>query len=641
MNSRIGRKLLISVILCIVLTVAVVNTTTIFRSTAHSDSLMLMHTQSSLNILKHRFDEQINKLEEIYDVLDASSAVTIDYVERTDQAWKDQELSSTEFAAIYENPDKIVWQSDSYNLSDFSTGKVGANGYSGIVNDSGAGLTIQFTRPVVRDGIIVGSIVIGQSLTANEWLDQIKSEISTEVTIFSGKTRYATTIFDASGKRAVGTDMAAEVASTVIDEGENYQGTANILGQKHYVCYEPFKDINGNIVGAFFAGYSSAESDELKGSMIFISIIIAVIVAGVALIIISTISVNMILKPIKEAEKLADSMSKGNLSEPNSNFKFGNDELGDFVRKLEKTKKTLNEYITDINHVLGDMAAGDFTTQPQVEYIGDFASINVAFNDIESSLHDIIGSIGMSSKDVMSGSSQIAEGSKGLADGTTKQAAAIQELSASLNEIADKVESSAANAADANKISGQSSEKIKYQNGEIENMLAAMNEIKDRSDKIRNIIKAIDDIAFQTNILSLNAAVEAARAGEAGKGFAVVADEVRTLAAKSAESAQQTGTLINATIEAVDKGTEIAKTTAEIMKEVNELSDRTNTYINDISMAMDEEANSIEQVKVGIEQISTVVQQNSATAEETAAACAELSGQSSNLEMQINKLKVK
>ncbi|MDE7280153.1 MAG: methyl-accepting chemotaxis protein, partial [Ruminiclostridium sp.] len=251
-----------------------------------------------------------------------------------------------------------------------------------------------------------------------------------------------------------------------------------------------------------------------------------------------------------------------------------------------------------------------------------------------------IGSIGQSSKDVMMGSQQIAEGSKGLADGTTKQAAAIQELSASLNEIAEKVESSAANAADASQVSRQSSEKIKYQNGEIENMLAAMNEIKERSDKIRNIIKAIDDIAFQTNILALNAAVEAARAGEAGKGFSVVADEVRTLAAKSAESAQQTGTLITATIEAVDKGTEIANTTAGIMKEVNELSARTDAYISDISIAMEEESSSIEQVKIGIEQISTVVQQNSATAEETAASCAELSNQSYNLEMQIDKLKV-
>lgn len=640
MNSRIGRKLLISIILCIILTVAIVISVTISRSTAHSDSLMLMHTESGLNILKQRFNDQLDELSDLYDVMEASDVVLPNDVSGAKEIWDSLEHSESDFAAFYDTNGSIFWQTDNYSLASFSVSKVGRTGFSGIVKDSAAGLTMQYVQPITDGGVTVGSAVIGRNLNETNWLDQIKNEISTEVTIFNGKTRYSTTVVDASGKRAVGTDMSAAVASAVIDEGNNYNGTADILGQKHYVCYEPIKDVDNNIVGAFFAGYSSAESDSLKNSMIFTSIIVAVIVAGIALIIISVISVKAILVPIKEAEKLADSMSKGNLSDPDLNFKFGNDELGDFVRKLEFTKKTLNEYITDISRVLSDMASGDFTSEPQVEYIGDFASINTAFYEIERSLRDIIGSIGQSSKDVMMGSSQIAEGSKGLAEGTTKQAAAIQELSASLNEIADKVESSASSAADASKISQQSSEKIKYQNGEIENMLAAMNEIKERSDKIQNIIKAIDDIAFQTNILALNAAVEAARAGEAGKGFAVVADEVRTLAAKSAESAQQTGTLINATIEAVDKGTEIAHTTADIMKEVNELSNRTNTYINEISSAMEEEASSIEQVKTGIEQISTVVQQNSATAEETAASCAELSGQASNLEMQIDKLKV-
>lgn len=640
MNSRIGRKLLISIILCIVLTVAIVITVTISRSTSHSDSLMLMHTQSGLNVLKQRFNDQLDELEDLFDVLEASDVILPNDASGAQEVWDSLEHGESDFVAFYDTNGSIYWKTDNYNLGSFSVNKVGRTGYSGIVSDSTAGLTIQYTQPITDGGVTVGLAVVGRNLNETDLLDQIKNEISTEVTVFNGKTRYATTIIDASGNRAVGTDMSAKVASVVIDEGNNYQGTADILGQKHYVCYEPIKDVDNNIVGAFFAGYSSAESDSLKNSMIFTSIIVAVIVAGIALVIISVISVKAILVPIQEAEKLADSMSKGNLSDPNPDFHFANDELGDFVRKLEFTKKTLNEYISDINHVLTEMSVGNFTAEPQIEYIGDFKSINTAFYEIERSLREIIGSIGQSSKDVMLGSSQIAEGSKGLADNTTKQAAAIQELSASLNEIADKVESSAANAADASQVSQQSSEKIKYQNGEIENMLSAMDEIKERSDKIRNIIKAIDDIAFQTNILALNAAVEAARAGEAGKGFAVVADEVRTLAAKSAESAQQTGTLITATIEAVDKGTQIAHTTAEIMKEVNELSARTDAYISDISTAMEEEASSIEQVKIGIEQISTVVQQNSATAEETAASCAELSGQSSNLEMQIDKLKV-
>lgn len=171
-------------------------------------------------------------------------------------------------------------------------------------------------------------------------------------------------------------------------------------------------------------------------------------------------------------------------------------------------------------------------------------------------------------------------------------------------------------------------------------MLAAMNEIKKKSDEIQNIIKAIDDIAFQTNILALNAAVEAGRAGEAGKGFSVVADEVRNLAAKSAESAKQTDDLISAAIAAVQKGNDIAKQTADTMKEVTEFTKETNRYISDIADASGEQANSIEQIKVGIEEISAVVQQNSATAEQTASACASLNAEASNLETRIELLKV-
>ncbi len=638
MKSRIGRKLLISVILCIVLTVAIVNTTTIFRSTAHSDSLMLMHTESSLNILIHRLDEQLNKCKSILEVLETSDVMVNS--SRADYIWDSQEKPEGVFGAFYDAQGTAYWQTENYNLADFDISKVGVGGYNGIVNDSAAGLTVQYVMPIMINNSFSGAAVVGMSLRAYDWLDQIKREISAEVTIFSGKSRYATTIFDADGNRAIDTEMSADVSNTVIDNEQDYSGTAILLGQKYYVCYKPFRDVDGKVVGAYFAGVSSAESDELKYSMIFVSILIAVVVAGVALAVISVISVKAILNPIKEAEKLADSMSKGHLSDPDSEYKFGNDELGDFVRKLEFTKHTLNEYISDINTVLSYMAEGDFTVKPSVDYRGDFKAIKKAFTKIEESLKEIISSIGDSAKDVMMGSSQIAEGSKGLADGTTRQAAAIQELSASLNEIAEKVESSAENANEASSVSVQSSEKIRYQNGEIEHMLSAMGEIKKRSDEIQNIIKAIDDIAFQTNILALNAAVEAARAGEAGKGFAVVADEVRNLAAKSADSAAQTGILINATIEAVDKGTEIAQTTADIMKEVTELSERSNTYIGDISVAMDEEAKSIEQVRVGIEQISTVVQQNSATAEETAAACSELSGQSANLERQVVKLKV-
>ncbi len=637
MNSRIGRKLLLAIVICIALTVTIVSSVIIIRAGAYNDQLMLMHTKSGMNFLISEVESHETRFSEAINLM----MTTLKYDQTADigAIWEEHKTTDSDFCALLGPDGTVFWKTDNYALADFDVLKVG-DGYSGIILDSAGGLTIQATVPFIYNGQFNGAAVAGMTLSENSWLDELKESSESELTIFNGKMRYATTIFDESGNRAVNTPMADSVTAIVIDQGQPYSGTASILGQKHYVCYEPMTDINGNIVGAYFSGVSSAESDQLKASLAFVSIIVAIIVAVVSLSVIGVVCIKMIVKPIKEAEKLADGMSRGNLHMPAPKIKLGHDELGDFVRKLEFTKETLNSYIDDIKTVLSKMATGDFTTKPGVEYLGDFVDIERSFGKVEMMLNSIIGSINRSSNDVLSGSSQIAEGSQVLADGTTKQAAAIEELSASINEIAVKVQESAHNAGEARKISNQSAERIKEQNVDVENMLEAMDEIKKKSDQIQNIIKAIDDIAFQTNILALNAAVEAARAGEAGKGFAVVADEVRNLAAKSAESAKQTGTLINSTIEAVDKGTVIAQNTAEAMKEVNELSVRTNAYIEDISTAAELQSSSIEQIKSGIEDISTVVQQNSATAQETAASCSYLSNQSSVLKDQIEKLKV-
>ncbi len=636
MNTRIGRKLLITIIICIVLASALISTIIIFTSSSNTDALMMSHAEAGLRILQHRLDEQQRRLDQITEDMTSSDFALSEDESTISDYWSTERDSDFDFIAVFNSDGTVKMQSENYMLSDFNLGKVGSDGYKGFVSDSSAGITMQSVKPLSGGG----AVVVGMHMNRNEWLDSIKAEIESELTLFHGKIRFATTLIDSDGNRAVGTEMPSYVASEVISKGEPYNGMAILDGQDHYVHYLPLYDINGKIAGALFSGSSSAQVDQLQITMIIIATSVAVVVAVLSIILISTLLSKSVLQPIKEAERLAANMSKGDLSTDGQEHKYANDEIGDFMRNLEFTVKTLGEYVQDINHVLLGMADGDFTVEPSLTYLGDFSEINHCFNKIEESLTEVISTIGQSSNDVMTGSNQIAEGSKILADGTTRQAAAIEELSATINEITNKVQSSADNAAEADKISKESTGKIEYQNTEVEHMLKAMEEIKQRSDEIQNIIKSIDDIAFQTNVLALNAAVEAARAGEAGKGFAVVADEVRSLAAKSSEAAQQTGELITATIDAVDKGTDIAQNTAAIMKEVTELSERTSSYISDISVAAEEQADAITQVKIGIEQISTVVQQNSATAEETAAACTVLSEQSVQLENQVLKLKV-
>ncbi len=636
MNSRVGRKLLLAIIVCIALTVAIVNTFTTVRWSSHTTELMLSHTKTSTNILLSGMKSQQARCTNLTNVVD----IAVKQNANTDfnSVWQEQKQTDSDFMAIFDANGNIIWKSDNFDLADFDINTIG-NGYEGIVADSKAGLTVQSAMALTEDGNRSGAVVAGMLLSENSWLDEFKAETGSEFTIFNGSTRYATTV-ENNGKRAVGTDMSQNVNNTVLGKGQSYSGTADILGQKHYVNYEPMYDINNKLVGAYFSGISSSESDSLKYSTIFASILVAVIVGVLSMAIFTVITVKAVINPIKEAEKLAGEMSKGQLSNINANMKLGNDEIGDFVRNLQATEESLSSYITDIKNVLAQMASGDFTAKPEVEYIGDFTEIKVSFDRISEALSEIIGGISKTSNDITNGAGQISEGSQVLAEGTTRQAASVEELSATINEITDQTEQNANNAREAGRISAESTKKIEYQNSEIQNMLSAMEEIKSKSDQIRNIIKAIDDIAFQTNILALNAAIEAARAGAAGKGFAVVADEVRTLAAKSAESAQQTGELITSTLEAVDKGTNIAEATAEAMKDVIEFSNRTNEYINGISTASELQAESIKQVKLGIEQISVVVQQNSATAEQSAASCAELNNVAVGLRDQISKLKV-
>jgi len=370
--------------------------------------------------------------------------------------------------------------------------------------------------------------------------------------------------------------------------------------------------------------------------------LIIVILLNLAVIIVFALSSSYVirkrvLRPLEELESDMKEISQGKLSTKIRHE--SDDEFGGFADNFRTLMAVISEYISGIDRLASQMAGGDFEIQFKKESIGDFKAIDNAFMILSSSLSQTIYQINESFSQVSAGSDQVASGAQSLSQGAAEQASSIEQLSAAIIEISDQVNHNAGNADVANQKVANLGQEIQKSNSQMEEMLTAMSEINQKSGEIGKIIKAIEDIAFQTNILALNAAVEAARAGSAGKGFAVVADEVRNLANKSAEAAKNTTVLIEGSIKAVDNGTRIANETAKVLGNIETESKEIVENVDQISQKSQEQATSIKQITQGIDQIAAVIQMNSATSEESAAASEELSSQAHVMREILRKFK--
>ena len=362
--------------------------------------------------------------------------------------------------------------------------------------------------------------------------------------------------------------------------------------------------------------------------------------AGGALVItlvLSTYLTSAITRPLRELEKSAEKIVGGN-------FDFSityqsRDELGKLADAFRNMTVILESVISDASRLLSEMADGNFDVRTNAEdnYVGSFQSLLSSIRKLNRGLSSTLGQINASADQVAAGAGQVSDGAQALSQGATEQASAVEELASTIAGISSQVKDTAENAAVARKQSNTAEDEVETCNKQMQEMMNAMEEITRTSNQIGNIIKTIESIAFQTNILALNASVEASRAGTAGKGFAVVADEVRSLAGKSTEASKDTAELIESSIKAVNRGTEIANSTAKSLVKVVEGVRTVSTKVDMIAAAAEEQAGAVEQVTVGVDQISSVVQTNSATAQESAAASEELSSQAEMLKNLVSK----
>lgn len=419
-------------------------------------------------------------------------------------------------------------------------------------------------------------------------------------------------------------------------QGETGFGTYNFYGDTKLVGFAP---IEGNQEWSIAIETSQHEFKSTLDKSIRVTLLVVICVI-IATYPIAVIVGHSISNPIRSCVTRLEKLSNGDLQSPTPVVK-SRGETAELTNALNTTISRLNDVVQDVSHHLNKMGQGDFCENITRTYRGDFVAIEKSIKAIHNSLKNTLLQISQSAETVAANASQVSNSSQSLSQGATEQASAVHELSVTVSSIAESAKQTAAAAEEAGSLVNQAGAQLGISVDYVKELNTAMEKISSSSSKINKIINTIEDIAFQTNILALNASVEAARAGNAGKGFAVVSAEVRKLASKSDEAAKATKELIEGSIVTVMEGEQVVDKVTESLDKTSSIAENVTTKMNLVVEAVESQTIAISQVTEGINQISSVVQNTSNTSEKSAATSLELSNQSLLMNNLVRKFRLK
>lgn len=478
---------------------------------------------------------------------------------------------------------------------------------------------------------LVGAVSSGYRLDTDKFVDSIKNLVKSEVTVFLADERISTTVVKADGTRAIGTNAAANVSQTVLS-GKVYRGQAKILDHDALTSYTPITGADGKVLGMLFVGRYLDEKTETVKTFINNSMLIMLALLAISTPVILLIA-KRIITPVRTMVHAARALAAGDTEidvQTNTN---------DETRELADAFNDMTKNIRQQTQTIAAIAEGDFTVSVTARSEKDL--MNNTLITMITLNNDVFSQLVGTAEQVASGSRQIADGSESLAQGATEQAASVEQLLTIIDKVDNEVRDNAAMAEKAACLTSEITVNAKKGSEQMQRMVRAAKDINESSQSISNIINAIEDIAFQTNILALNASVEAARAGQHGKGFAVVADEVRNLAYKSAEAAKSTTSLIENSIIKTELGVKIADDAASFLNEIVAGIDESGHLVSKIAAVSEQQSAAMSQMSIDIKQVSQVIQANSAAAEESAAASVEMSAQASTLKKLVSQFKLR
>ncbi len=420
-----------------------------------------------------------------------------------------------------------------------------------------------------------------------------------------------------------------------VTTGETGAVEFSINGEKMLVAFSPIRGVQWSLVIQI---PKSDYSHFINGAMM-ISIVAALsgLLVSVLLILRFARSISC---PVKQVTERMVALSNGDLHTEVLSVGTG-DELEVMTQTLDDTLESVNRYISDIQQVLTRIADGDLRTGPQVEYKGDFALIRSSLHTITHSMNETLLGFRAAADRLTTMAEQLSGQSAQLHQASLKQNQSAGELVREVGRVKDRLDNVADSSGQTRSQTEEIARRIQNANDQMAALSSAMDDISANAQQITKIAKDIEDIAFQTNILSLNASVEAARAGASGKGFAVVANEVKQLAAKSAEAAQRATAMVNNTKAIIQTGVVLTADTAGSLQAISDVSTQISAISDQLAAAVQGQALALTAMEERIASISAIADRNLQNAGETEQSSGSLAKEAEALQVQVQKFILK